>query len=325
MKSSLKIFVLSAILLAGCGTSSPEEEVAKTPPKAPAPAAKKEVRETPNVTYSGTVAPAGISIYQEGSHRLVLSDDRFILLESDSVDLNGYVDEEVKVTGSVRPTVEEGGMIMRVDNITLKKQKIADVEGETLEEESLEESESSEAPEEEQTSSEAPEEPSNEDEEEAEEESSEEENGNEEESEDPVSEEEVLSAELLEIIESMAKDDYSPERWTQPQYCTGHIGFCVPIHKNWWYKSFGNTTSHLWHLELSNKKIESLGDGPIVVKLVAGSIGSKKATDKQVRVQANTVIGFRAWDDNSHFEIVADKSLENPVKYLTRELSKFEE
>ena len=230
----------------------------------------------------------------------------------------------MKVTVSVRPTVEEGGMIMRVDNITLKKQKIADAEGETLEEESLEESESSEAPEEEQTSSEAPEEPSNEGEEETQEESEEEENEAEE-LEDPIREEEVVSAVLLEIIDSMAKDDYSPERWSQPKYCTGHIGFCVPIHKNWWYKSFGNTTSHLWHLELSNKEIQSLGDGPIVVKLVSGSIGSKKATDKQVRVQGNNVIGFRAWDDNSHFEIVADKSLENPVKYLTRELSKFEE
>ncbi|MFA7681711.1 MAG: hypothetical protein WCX61_01640, partial [Candidatus Peribacteraceae bacterium] len=65
-------------------------------------------RETKNVTYQGVVQASGISIYQQGTHRLMMPDGRFILLESTDVDLNGYVGEEVEVTGALRPTVEAG-------------------------------------------------------------------------------------------------------------------------------------------------------------------------------------------------------------------------
>jgi hypothetical protein len=83
------------------------------------------VRATSNVAYEGIVQPAGISIYMEGSHRLSLSDGRFILLESNAVDLNGYVGEGVRVVGAIRPTVEADAMILRVDQINLLEEEDA--------------------------------------------------------------------------------------------------------------------------------------------------------------------------------------------------------
>ena len=126
--------VLPCLLLAAClpfGDSDQEE----IKDDAPSPAVidnrieeNTAPRETPNVTYKGVVQPAGISIYQQGSHRLVLEDDRFILLESDQIDLNGYVGESVEVFGSISPTVEEGGIIMTVENINLDQVDEDDVE-----------------------------------------------------------------------------------------------------------------------------------------------------------------------------------------------------
>jgi len=81
MKTRSALALSAAVLLVGCGIttqpSSPQQEEAsvdnpsmqneqtETPPI---------VRETKNVTYEGVVKAAGISIYQEGSHRLQLDD-----------------------------------------------------------------------------------------------------------------------------------------------------------------------------------------------------------------------------------------------------------
>ena len=137
--------------------------------------------------------------------------------------------------------------------------------------------------------------------------------------EDPVE----LSSEMESTINMMSDDNYASDRWTQ-EYCSAHIGFCIPIHKNWWYKSFGNTTSHLWHVELSNQEVEIIGDGPIVVNLISGSLSSMGGTDGKIQTTGSTSIGFLEWTDGTHFEIEADSRLVEAVRYLTEQLSTFE-
>jgi hypothetical protein len=269
-----------------------------------------EVRETQNVTYTGIIKPAGISVYQQGTHRLVLSDDRFVLLESDTVDLNGYVDEEVEVFGAVRPTVEEGGMIMRVENIHLLEEENVSSAAATgtvvvPEPESETSKPSVAAPSSQKPAPVVPEKPVVEEEEEEEAAAS-------------------LTVQQEAAVKAMASDTYSDDRWTQ-KYCTGHIGFCFPVHKNWWFQSFGNTTSHLWHVELNNAAITNIGDGVIVVKLVQSSVASAGAADGQVLVQGSTVTGYRAWEGDTHFEIVADARLKTAVEYITGHLVKYSE
>jgi len=290
---------------------------------------EESTRETKNVTYTGIVRPAGISIYQQGSHRLVLEDQRFVLLQSDNVDLNGYVGEEAEVFGAVRPTVEEGGMIMRVESIKLisDEEPVEDGPEPVDEEPTVEEPvdtgpepiveedepepvaeepvDTEPEPVDEEPVPDEPVEPADEDEEE-------------------IREPEEVSAAMQEQIDAMAKEDYAASRWTQ-QFCTEHIEFCIPIHKNWWWNSFGNTTSYLWHVELGNAAVENLGDGPIQVNLLNGTSASKKATDGQVRIQGDTAIGFRDWDDNTHFEIIGDASLIEAVTYITNNLSTYTE
>ncbi|MDD3896752.1 MAG: hypothetical protein PHU04_02830 [Candidatus Peribacteraceae bacterium] len=335
LKFSHLTLVASCTFLVACsplGNTPPSEEEQSPSPANGGETAQEDSapRETPNVTYKGIVQPAGISIYQQGSHRLVLDDNRFILLESAQVDLNGYVGESVEAFGSIRPTVEEGGIIMSVENIRLEAQ---DVEEDSEAEEASVSEESTQG--DENDGGDSVEEETSEDllveEEEADTSSIPTETDTTDEPENGLLDSDVneptvlpLSADKLESVIAMSKDSYSPERWTQ-QYCTGHIGFCMPVHKNWWYKSFGNTTTNLWQVELRNMPIEQIGDGVITVKLVSGTAASVDATDVQVRVQGDQVTGYRSWEGGTHFEIVADARLVEAVTYITEHVTPYQE
>jgi hypothetical protein len=64
--------------------------------------------------YEGTVKPLGVSIYQEGTHRLESEDTLVALLESTKVNLPDFEEKEVKIRGYIRDTVEGGQKIMDV-------------------------------------------------------------------------------------------------------------------------------------------------------------------------------------------------------------------
>jgi hypothetical protein len=132
------------------------------------------------------------------------------------------------------------------------------------------------------------------------------------------------TAEFEARIVSMSADDIAEGNWVR-DYCTGHIGFCVPVHKNWWFQSFGATSSELWHVEMNSAPLETLNDGPIAVRLVSGSIESIGATDGQVVREGSIVIGYRSWTDNRHFEITADARLESAIRHITESLSVYTE
>ncbi len=287
---------------------------------------EQPVRETNNVSYAGTVQPAGISIYQQGSHRLSLPGGKFILLEAENLDLNGYVGEAVTIFGSLRPTVEAGGMIMRVERIELTEPK----EEELADEEVVEEEEKKDVNEEEaielepgdeetadpevvselpDTEAEVPTEDLVDEEEEEEEE------------EDVVEQiaPEVATEEFTQRVEVMSRQDYTPANWTQ-KYCSSHIGFCNPVHRNWWFKSFGTTNNKLWHVELSSAPIDAMGQGPISVDLFAGDIPVANGT---IDDSDGTVVGYTEWTFGRHFVISADSSLKEAVEYITKNITEY--
>jgi hypothetical protein len=271
--------------------------------------------ETRNVSYEGVVEPAGISIYMEGTHRLLLDDGRFLLLESERTDLNGYVGERARVVGAVRPTVEGDSLILRVDQISLLSLRSSS---------SSESSPSSSSPSSmhsEATSSSPPAQPSVS--------SVVPEVGQSSAATSAAPSSETTTpptsdggAELQGRIELMAAEDLSAARWTQ-RYCTAHIGFCIPVHKNWWFTSFGATTSYYWHVEIGPEPIENLGDGPLQVNLVEGSLSATGAADASVRTEGSTAVGYREWTGNRHFEIRGDLRLEAAIRYITERLESY--
>jgi hypothetical protein len=101
------------------------------------------------------------------------------------------------------------------------------------------------------------------------------------------------------------------------------VGFCIPVHRNWYYYSFGATSSYLWHVEVSAQEINNLGDGPLLINLVSGELPSS-AFDGSVATQGDSVIGYRAWTNGRHFQIIAPAALQSAVQYMTNNLSVYQ-
>lgn len=71
-------------------------------------------------TLEGRIAPAGPSIYMEGSHELHDASGKAIARISGlkaELDLHRYEGQWVKVSGNWRPTVEAGGKILEVTSL----------------------------------------------------------------------------------------------------------------------------------------------------------------------------------------------------------------
>ena len=291
---------------------------------------------TRNVSYIGTIEEAGVSIYQQGTHKLTIADGSIVLLESTDANLtlDSYIGKKVEVRGSVRPTVEAGGMIMRVEEVT-----VLDASSSSSE---MSSSESSKgkfcggiAAFQCDPGFDCVDDPSD--------------------SCDPksggadcggicvpassssaamssskavsstavassvssvasVSSSSAPSDTMQAQITAMSKQTYTANLWTQ-EYCTGHIAFCVPAHKNWYFKSFGATTSNLWHVEFGLAPIEALGDGAIVMNLMSGTSASAGGTSGQTKSVNSNVVGYLDWQ-GGHFEIIADSMLREPVAYM---------
>ncbi len=298
---------LAFIPLAGCWPfdQAPVQEEEQT----------SSVPETKNVVYRGVLRELGASIYMEGTHKLELEDGRFVLLEANGLVLDDYMNEDVEVFGSTRPTVEGDAIIMRVEriaNVTISSEAVSSAapeESSSSEASSVVSSEAassvapvitSRAPTPPARSSVAPKPVAS--------------------SAAPVVTPPTSSAPsdpLAAKTATMAKAKIDAGNWTQ-EYCSPvHLAFCFPIHKNWYFASFGATSSSLWHVEVGPSSVEVLGDGPLVVALVSGAAS---VPDGTVNVEGEIVIGIRAWSNNRHFEIRAPKALEASVRYITQEL-----
>ncbi len=311
---------------------------------------------THNVSYTGTINDFGDTPYQQGTHKLLLENGDFLLLESTDSNLNlsTYLGRRVEVHGSLQPSVETSGMILKAEEVIVLDEYAsstsesatskamcggiagilcengqscvddpsdscdphtggADCSGicvSTLQESSssssmpssvmtVSSSQSSANPVAVSSSSSTS---------------------------SAVSSQSSLpdnSAALEQQIVLLAKQTYDQDSlWTQ-KYCTSHIAFCIPVHKNWYFKSFGATTSNRWHVEFGMVDIEGLGDGAIIVNIVSGSSASMQAQDGQVKSQGTDVIGFKDWTDNTHFEIIADARLKPAVSYMLSHITPY--
>ncbi|HVW66101.1 MAG TPA: hypothetical protein VHA78_00015 [Candidatus Peribacteraceae bacterium] len=273
------------------------------------------VTETQNVTYQGMLEPAGITIFMEGTHKLNLADGRFIMLRSAAINLDQYNGKNVEVFGAVRPTKEAGGIIMDVQTVTDLTPSSSSVSS-SSESSMSESSESSTSSTSAMSSVESSKQSSS------------------------VMSSAISSAtpssaatssvaasssayqgstELTDKAAVMAKDNMTASLWTQ-QYCSGTAGFCVPIHKNWYYRGFGATATTLWHVEVGPTDVNNIGDGPLIVNLMSGSLDSVGASDGQVKVQNGQVIGYHSWSENRHFEIIAPANLQTAVTFMIANL-----
>lgn len=293
----LTLLACVPILLTACSRATPPTEQRG---QTSSTVSSSSARETKNVSYQGIVEALGPGIAMQGSHQLRLSDGRIVLLESRDIDLNPYLGKRIGAFGATRPTVEGVTIIMRVEEVILleeeeeggEDQSAAPLSSSTLPISSLAPPPAASSPALSASPSSSPE----------------------------TGGTDTVPATLDTSAAIMAKEDMAPHRWTQ-QYCSAHIGFCIPVHKNWWYKSFGTTTSSLWHLEVNHTEVQNLGEGPIVVKLLSGNVASAQATDGEIQTDGPWVRGFRSWGGSEHFEIAAPASLKAAVEYMTAHLT----
>lgn len=280
--------------------------------------------ETHNVSYTGTVEPADADVSSQGTHQLRLQDGRTVVLSSTLLTLEDYVSLDVVVFGAVRPTSDGSGVAMRVESVTVLSPMSSSESSSSSSEEQSSSEESS-------LSSVAALEPSSVStissvavtvSSKASVASSVSSAAKSSVAAAPVSSAAGMSAALDAKVKSMAKEDIAASRWTQ-QYCTSHIGFCVAVHKNWWFTSFGTSGSALWHIEVSNGEIAGLGDGPVVVNLMPGSVESIGASDGAVTEKNGFVTAYRSWKDNTHFEITAPSALKAAVSYMAQSITSY--
>lgn len=315
---------------------------------------------THNVSYAGTIEDVGITSYQQGTHRLTLEDGGFLLLESTDANLNldTYLGKRVEIHGSLQPTVEEGGLLLKAQEVIVLDladssssetnegtRKMcggiagilceddqdcvddpsdgcdpmnggADCSGICVPKEAASSSESSESPSSvfsassstaattsSRTSSSSSSVSSA--------------------TSSSVTSVPADSAAMEEQNALLAKQTYDqPSLWTQT-YCTSHIAFCIPVHKNWYFKSFGATTSNRWHVELGMSEISELGDGAVILNLVSGTSASMQAQDGQIKTQGSDIIGFKDWQDGTHFELIADARLRTAVEYMLAHITPY--
>ncbi len=273
---------------------------------------------THNVSFAGTIDELGVTAYQQGTHKLMLPDGQFLILESTDVNLNlsTYLGKRVEIHGSLQPTVEAGGMLLKAEEVivldTAASSSASSAETTDGNNKIVESSAAMSSSSVTQTSSSVS--------------SSMKASASSSSVLSVFSSQSSLPAISLTMeqqIVALAKQTYVQDNlWTQ-KYCTSHIAFCVPVHKNWYYKSFGATTSNLWHVEFDMMDISELGDGAIILNLVAGSSASVQAQDSQIKSQGSDVIGFRDWQNGTHFEIIADARLKAAVVYMLSHISPY--
>ncbi len=298
---------------------------------------------TQNVSYTGTIDKLGASIYMQGTHQLVLGDGQLIILSSTdaNLSLDTYLGKHVEVRGSVQPTVEGDGMIMRVEVVTVLDASSAttsseassvssakfcggiaafpcdggymcvdnpddscdpmnggaDCSGICVPETSSSSAMTSSAATSVKSSSSAVSKASST-------------------AVSSVASSTGNSAAMEAQIQTMAKQSYTQDSlWTQ-KYCTSHVAFCIPAHKNWYFKSFGATTSNMWHVEFGMTTIDELHQGAITLNLVSGTSAAAGVGDGQIKVQGSDIVGYKDWTDNTHFELIADARLRDAVSYM---------
>ncbi len=315
--SMKKTIVLGSLGMAACLLAS-----CTAVPGSPSPVSQEtasSAADTNQQSFEGTLQKAGVSIYMEGTHRLYTADNQPVLLESSTVNLDDYLDKNVRVTGDARPTVEHGGILVRVLHVDLLPsggmptvETGAEISSATVSSADVSAQAmmvaSSSSPSSAHASSSFKKAPVH--------------FSSSASSLAPSAQTSSAAADaspLSQRTAAMATAKVDGTTFTQ-EYCSRHVGFCVPVHHSWFYYSFGTTSSYLWHVEVSSEEITNLGDGPLIINLISGDLPST-ASDGSIADHGSFIVGYRAWTNNRHFEISAPASLRTAVGYIVAHLS----
>ncbi len=304
MKQSAAILALcSTVALGACAFNvAPENEGAASSSSS---VSSESVIE--DVSYTGIIRELGVSIYMQGTHKLVLENGQFLILESTSLDLNNYLERSVRVTGDVRPTVEEGGMIMRVETVSAMEQSSESSMSSNDSESSAQSTEATSLSSRAATSIASSRAAAS----------------------SIASSREAASVAAASSVsqdasnakvQAMAKANIAAANWTE-KFCSRQTAFCIPVHKNWWFKSFGATSTYLEHMEVGPQELENLGDGPVSINVVSGSINGTGKSDGQVVTEGSDSVGYRAWSNDRHIEVRAPSVLAEAVRYITQNIA----
>lgn len=269
------------------------------------------------VAFQGVVEEAGISIYMQGTHRLTMANGDFVLLESDDIDLDAYLGKEVEAYGDARPSVEGDGTILTVTDMTILSEPASSASSVSSPASSTGAVSSSTASSLVASSKAAPVA------------ASVARSSAPRASSVPASSvakaspapaaSSVSKDAITTRAEAMAAANMAPANWTR-MYCPAQRDFCFAIHKNWYYNSFGATPSYLWHVEVSNEPISTLGDGPLAVNLVAGLSADKGGVSGRTQSKGDYVVGYLDWKDGTHFEVTAPAVLQAAVVQITQSI-----
>jgi len=264
------------------------------------------------VAAEGTIQRAGISIYMEGTHQLVTAEGQIVLLQSAVINLDDYLDERVAVTGVARPTVEAGGTIVDVETVErLEPDVLVESSSSSSSESSLSSvasvssvtvissvssSRSSSSSKSSSSSSAAVSSIMSS-------------------IQASASSSSASSTDRTAAVTAMARVAGDTASYNQ-KYCTSHIGFCVPIHKYWFYQSFGaNVSPALWQVEIGNSEISVAGDGIILVRLMSGSLPAGESEGTAV-VDGSNAVAKRQWTGGRHFEVFGPAELKAAVEFM---------
>lgn len=302
--SALILSSIAVLALAGCewpGSSSGDSSSSSSASSI----------ETRSVKYEGILQKAGIESAVGGTHFLALDAGGLVAIQSYTLALDAFIDARVSIDGEESVT-SEGYPVVAVTNVEVLQQAIPDIGAASSSSEqssssemssisSLASSSTAPAPVARSSSSKAA--------------------ASSVASSIPAQASMSSSASSVDAAAvssvraaTMAKAQVSDSTFTQ-KYCSAHMGYCVPVHKNWYYTSFGATTNVLWHLEVGPDAIENIGDGIITVDLVSSPI---EGDDGAVVVQGQTAAGFRAWTGGKHFVVRGPASLKAAIEFMTK-------
>lgn len=301
MKTTTPTFIL-ALLLAGCTFGTPiESTTIPTTSSSQSLSLRSESSSSSTVTeLRGMIEPVGITVYQQGTHKITLENGRIVLLESSTVDLNGYVGTKAKLTGVIRATVEADGQIMNVQTIALDDESTS---SSTESSESTTSSSSSDA----SVSS----------------------------SKDisSTSSQTTTMSSISSVsstmsvdnsqssvtsnvndarVQTMLKANLASSNWTQ-EYCSKQTKYCVKVHKNWWYTGFGANGTASMRVDIGPDEIETVGDGVIVVTVEKGT-------------PSNNPVGYNAIKqfDGEYVRISGPAALQAAIDYMATTIRKTE-
>ena len=324
-----------AVSIAACRPAAPQEQTEVLSIESSSSSSLR------TATVEGMLEKAGIGIIMQGTHRLQMDDGTYLMLESASVRLDDYLGQRVIVTGSLQATVEAGSMIMDVEMIEgaepLMKSEVlleeipeefstVSVSSSAFVQEPLPDrqagtssnavvsrtAKSSNAPATVTSSTPVLSSPPS-----------------------PTSQKPIpppassssaaalpntsssISAgvDSAASVRAMAKVAVDATTFTTT-YCSSHIGFCIPMHKWWFYQSFGtNVSPYPWHVEVSSQSVEEVGQGIIVINLVSGGLAGTEGVAVE---QGDFVVASHQWTGNRHFEVSGPRELRAAVEYMAK-------